>query len=637
MAPREEATAPRWSRGHIAGPLWLACLFATLLVGTWRRTPDLLIDFGREVYVPWQIHEGAVLYDDLHYFNGPLSPHVNARWFDLLGVSLTSLLLANAALLACLTVLVYRWVSEAADRRAATLACTALLCMFGFGHLVSVGNYNYLSPYSHEMTHGLLLSFLMLWLLASGRGNPSWARVAAAGMCLGMVFLTKPEIFVAAATAALVALALPSLERRIKAMRAIRNGALMLGAGTLPAVVFAASLAQSMPWERALQATTGAWQYVLSSGVADLAFYRAIAGTDRPVVSLLKTGTASLALAAMLAGVFLFAAGKREGGASRNWLLAAAGCAAIALLLRGGRMFPYLLDGSALLIAGIAMTLALLVRELIAARRESQKSPSLLPWAVFGTALLGKMLLNPRIEHYGFALAMPATVLLVVCLVHYVPRLAANGPEVAARMGTVLTVLLAIDIFGYTLMSAHHIADKNYGVGRGGDALLTFDAETSLAGPAVTELLDYLDEHVPPTATLAVLPEGITLNYLTRRANPTGHTNLMPPELAIYGEEKILADFRASPPDYVVLVDKDTTEYGVGLFGAPGYGRKIMRWVAVNYVPVKQILNEPLSGDGFGIKLLRRAGAEMETDSSMGKLLGTGRPERTAARERRTT
>ena len=35
---------------------------------------------------------------------------------------------------------------------------------------------------------------------------------------------------------------------------------------------------------------------------------------------------------------------------------------------------------------------------------------------VFALALLGKMILNARVIHYGFALAMPATLLLVVVL-----------------------------------------------------------------------------------------------------------------------------------------------------------------------------------------------------------------------------
>ena len=64
-------------------------------VQTWRRWPDLLIDFGRELYVPWQLASGAVLYEDIAYFNGPLSAYWNALLFRWFGPSLLTLVVAN--------------------------------------------------------------------------------------------------------------------------------------------------------------------------------------------------------------------------------------------------------------------------------------------------------------------------------------------------------------------------------------------------------------------------------------------------------------------------------------------------------------------------------------------------------------
>ena len=42
--------------------------FAILI---WRRSGDLVIDFGRELYVPWQPSQGRVLYRDLAYLSWP--------------------------------------------------------------------------------------------------------------------------------------------------------------------------------------------------------------------------------------------------------------------------------------------------------------------------------------------------------------------------------------------------------------------------------------------------------------------------------------------------------------------------------------------------------------------------------------
>ena len=67
--------------------------FFALTWWSWRKWPDPLIDFGRELYVPWQITEGRVLYRDIESLFRPLFPYVNALWFRLFGVSLTTLVI----------------------------------------------------------------------------------------------------------------------------------------------------------------------------------------------------------------------------------------------------------------------------------------------------------------------------------------------------------------------------------------------------------------------------------------------------------------------------------------------------------------------------------------------------------------
>ena len=112
----------------------------------------------------------------------------------------------------------------------------------------------------------------------------------------------------------------------------------------------------------------------------------------------------------------------------------------------------------------------------------------------------------------------------------------------------------------------------------------------------------------PADSSLLVLPEGIMLNYLTRRPNPTPYHTFMPPELAIFGEKEVLESFQQHPPDYVVLIHKDTVEYGVGFFGQDArYGQRLRQWVDRNYVRVLRILNEPLHNESFGIELWLRA------------------------------
>ncbi len=55
--------------------LSLGGLAAVLLAVSWRKWPDPLIDFGRELYLPWRISQGAVFGRDVESLYGPLSAY----------------------------------------------------------------------------------------------------------------------------------------------------------------------------------------------------------------------------------------------------------------------------------------------------------------------------------------------------------------------------------------------------------------------------------------------------------------------------------------------------------------------------------------------------------------------------------
>jgi hypothetical protein len=94
-----------------------------------------------------------------------------------------------------------------------------------------------------------------------------------------------------------------------------------------------------------------------------------------------------------------------------------------------------------------------------------------------------------------------------------------------------------------------------------------------------------LNEFIPQIhgGTLAVLPEGITLNYLTRtRTTLTFHT-FTPVETADPRvEDAVISEFRARPPDRVAIVSRDVGEYGYRGFGVD-YDQRLFAWLTKNY------------------------------------------------------
>lgn len=85
------------------------------------------------------------------------------------------------------------------------------------------------------------------------------------------------------------------------------------------------------------------------------------------------------------------------------------------------------------------------------------------------------------------------------------------------------------------------------------------------------------------TGTLAVFPEGITINYLTRTTTPLSFHTFTPVETADPRvEDEILREIREHPPDRVAIVNRDVREYGYRGFGVD-YDRRLMAWIDAHY------------------------------------------------------
>ncbi|HVS08991.1 MAG TPA: glycosyltransferase family 39 protein [Planctomycetota bacterium] len=604
-----EPSAPRARNariGSLSAGLALALAGAALFLWTWGTWPDVMVDFGREAYAPWQIAQGRALYRDVAWFNGPLSPHVNALAFAIFGASLWTLFLVNAAFLALLTALLYRTLSRASDRLSATVACLVLFGVFGFGQLVGIGNYNWVAPYSHELTHGVLLGIASIAALQRWHGRRHAAWLALSGFCLGLSFLTKAEVFVAALGGTATALGL-FLRREPLARRHAGVLAPLFGFSALLPVAGAwALLGARLGPSEALRGVLGSWPWVIGGEVNELAFYRWGAGLDAPLEHLrqMTVATAGWALALLSPLLAAFLA-RRLRAPSRALALAVFAAEGLALLavpetawLHAARPLPLFL------LAILAAFAASLWRREVAPR--ATLGAIELALAVFALLLLGKMGLNARVQHYGFALAMPATLVVTVALVGWIPSLLERRGAHGYLFRAAALALLAVSVARHLQRSAQFIRTKTATVASGADAFRS----DPIRGPMVGAALAEIRRRLPEQATLAVLPEGVMLNVLARRANPTPFVNFMPPELAMFGEESILSAFRANPPDFVVLAHKDTSEYGFPLFGRE-YGRDLYAWVRSNYSPRWQVgyphAAEPLQpGTLFALQLLER-------------------------------
>src|SRR5207248_2342677 len=152
----------KWS-----GLLIVAAIFILMAAFSWRKWADIVVDFGMQLYVPWRLSEGDLLYRDVMYLpGGPFSQYFNALLFKIFGASLTTLIFANLTITAAMLVLIYRQFLRATDRWTATTICVAIVTAFAFSFYTD-GNYNFIAPYCHDILHGLALSVCALVLLSN--------------------------------------------------------------------------------------------------------------------------------------------------------------------------------------------------------------------------------------------------------------------------------------------------------------------------------------------------------------------------------------------------------------------------------------------------------------------------------------
>jgi Dolichyl-phosphate-mannose-protein mannosyltransferase len=558
----DSASSPFVGGAHIRRfPIVIITAYLAMAAWTWGTWPDAMYDFGSQLYYAWQISIGKKLYVDIAYFNGPLSQYFNAAMFKLLGGGLRSLVCTNLAILAVTLWLIYAMLVRIADRFTATAACLLFICIFAFSQYVGIGNYNWVCPYTHEVTHGVALSLAMIAAMDRGRRNNSSAWWWLSGVLLGLVWLTKAEIFVPALSAVVVGIALSRGQRWRIAIPT------MVSAIVIVAITYSLLLSQ-MPSNAAARALLGSWPWVFVKRIAQLAFYRQGLGIDDIPGNLMQMARV---LCMYGAAIGLILAVSARGGRGVRWIIVTF---IVAGVLIGWQSMPQLARPWPFL-----LTILSIFAIVTAVRSPSPQASLRAMLTMFALVLMGKMLLNARIVQYGFALAMPAAMVLVDALLFVVPQwITTNGGDgrfFRTSGAVVLSVIVAVHLYACHLM----ISGKFYPVGEGADRFLA-----GTRGIEVQAAVSAINRKFPSDATLEVMPQGLMLNYLARRKNPSPYVNLMPPEMFSIGEDRVLAALRAHPPGIIVFVRKDMAEDGFILTeGRYEYGQRVVAWVEANY------------------------------------------------------
>jgi hypothetical protein len=552
----------------------LALLAVWFLRESWRKWPDPILDSGPQWYAIWRVSLGAAPYHDFAWYYGPLSILFNGLVFKCFGPGMMVLAAGNLVVWAGILSLAYLAFRVAWGRLAAFAALAVFISVFSFSMLNTVGNYNYALPYSNETTHGMLLMLVTAFVMVRWCGKASCAGAFLLGLCGGLAAVLKPEFMLAGCVLGIAALLLRYRQRQPPSLA---EWAMILAGVALPTLAIAAWFARGQSWSSALIDSCQAWWLVVvkhkEAKVVDESTYM---GLDHAWRNL--WWELACALSALLIIGAIWAAGwsvNRPWRPLIRWVLAlGAAFLACSVDLGGGFEIGPCLPG--LIVIVFVIVVAELGRELRKTGRADERTLMALALVLLAGAMLTRMLLRARINHFGFIQAAFAGMVATAAIVSKVPRWTGRG--IWGRRVTLagLMAMLAAGCFSVIAESARNHAAQTQPVGSGADRFYAFGPELDETG----QLVDWCSEHmqsVAPGATLLVLPEGVMINYLSRHRRPV-------PEYE-GGEDEYVKEMGRSPPDYVIVIWGDQRERGISRFGDPGQeGEKIMKWLRENYV-----------------------------------------------------
>lgn len=586
----------------------LGALAAFLIERTWQKWAHPIWDFGREVYIPWRLTQGEVLYKDLTYMFGAFPPLWNATLFKVFGPSFLTISLFNILLSLISTALIYRLFLRLGDRMTALLSAICFLCLFTF-NLFKAHNAYYITPYTHSCLYALFFGICSMNILHLYVHNPKKRLLFTLGLFLGLMLLSRLEIFLALFFPLMIILSV-FVKRTVTNKLGLFNalGTLLLGM-TLPFITILLNFLPHFSMGDASTAIVGYHPKWIE--ISQMQLYKNLAGFgmwqhNARTISIALSFYLILLIGLHAAGHCLRYSRHKNTMILRITsvlLLTIALCFAIQKL--GVEHISGIFSGHVILIIALAIHY---FRKLSVSKNSSEWPDAcvvltLCSWAFL---LLLKVPLQASPMSYGYFYAFAGVLTSVFFILFVLPK------HFEVKYGTgrysqmlLVAVLLCVCTISQ-LQSLDFLTRKKYAVGQGPNRTLTFDMPLLFRFGSDTErFLQWAQTHLQPDDTFVTFPQGVTLNFLTKHLISGRHVTYMPAELTAYDERSMLIELMADPPDYFVFINHDTSVYGNMVLGQ-NYAINLFSWVITHYSPVWQTGTE-FGQPGFGIKVLKHA------------------------------
>ncbi|MEM9445747.1 MAG: glycosyltransferase family 39 protein [Verrucomicrobiota bacterium] len=559
--------------------LWL--MIAGLAWLSWGKCGHFVKDYGREITHAWKVADGQVLYDDAACLFGPLGAYVNATIFRIFGYSITKLQIIQLVLFTLFSTSLFLFLKEAFNTILGFLGSFAVVSIHGFGFQGLASTFNFLAPYTHNATYGFYLCWMMLLFLfldlAHRRREDSrnafnyW--VLCAGLCSGLGFQTKSDIALGCLGIGFGWFLLCIYQRNFK-FGIKQLVVLVLGFWGGHIFMLLYLLLWGMPFETSLYALVGSWLPIFHSGTnaGFEFFYKAQMGLLNPLTNILEIFKFTLFYLAIL-GMILIISGACWFKEFKVLKLGVIFTALLAIFLVVLKDFSWMNFSRPYLLINISVLVFLLINKNSCLRVKSEIALWMLSFAAL--ALSVKMLLLPRIYHYGFYLGIFSVIIVLLLFYFYFPKFATYKSQYThlnkqALWGQLLFIYFFITVFNLgSLTSRLKFKEVELRVDQDNLIYLSREDKEELRA---RDVMEFMSHQLGEDERFLAVPYGSLINYFLNSHVPTKYDVFMPPEIKFFGEKKMIADLEMNSSDYVINLDQIYKEYGVE-FEEKGLGK----------------------------------------------------------------
>lgn len=559
--------------------LALAVLFGAMISASWQRWTQPLLDHGREMNLPARLLAGEQLYTDVQFLYGPFAPYLNALLYRVFGVHLATLQVSGAVCALLILALIYWLARRLMNVREAALTTGLVLVICALKSTA-----NYIQPYAYAALYGLVLA---LGSLVGTLGYAQWRRVRwlwLSGSCAGLALISKPELALAALTAAGVALVIESSGAR----RLLWRETLCFA---LPVIGITTVVYGFILWRVPLTVLLNDNHVLFTNMPPQLVYFNQhISGLAQWPTSLwfTLTGLAVFgiwAAASAMIGALLSIRGHQGWGAVLKLsgliliigLLARA--AAIKLLRVPDDVTPF---------ASAVLVLPLLVGVLgwrVWQARRVQPAPSfaeraLLVIAVFSLISVLRAFLNVTTTGPYTPFFIPTLIVVYLYLLfRAAPVFFAPPLSIRRNVQRVAMALIGLLIVGMAINSAQRFRRLNtFTVSSPRGSFTTLPE----IGAPLAAALRYVEQRTRPDDDVLALPVATMINFLAARRYPLHEEIVHPGFLADEKESAAIARLKARRVPLILVTNLITSEFRDRVFGAD-YNQELMRWITENY------------------------------------------------------